>query len=751
MKPKSDFFTRTTVLLAWIFFFSGFSSLIYQVVWQRVLTMHYGLGAISMTLIVSIYMFGLGIGALIGGYLAERVRKKILLYFFIELLIGVFGIISLPFLKLLGIYTAGSSYPLVSVYVFLFLSIPTLLMGITLPLLTKIFNSYIQNFLNSVSFLYFINTLGAAFGALITSYVIISLFGLDTGVYIAVIINLILAGLIFVINRKSAPAAAKPVLQEQKESEYKPLNRYLVYSLVFVTGFLAIGYEIIWFRVVGIFVKASPYVFSSVLAVYLFGIALGSYFMNRFIRKRTIDRRNVFFLIQFLIGAFVLAAFLGYYYLTRYTGFEILTRLSFTNLYHPDPNLPSTESLRAFFLGLYKLFDIFFWAGIFVLIPTLLMGASFPLISSLALERPDREGSTIGRVYFFNIVGNVLGGILTGFVILPAFSSETTILAFIIVGILFGLFINRYRQKQLRTVVRVAVVAVLIVSGILFMPGPGQLYKTIHVQLENNYETYLEEGIDGVVITFVKGDSMVNYINGIQHGWRPLYSYHFEAGEAIFYSKKVENVLVIGFGNGTITEIVLEMPNLKKVTSIEINHALIKNLNKMEFFREMFADPRLELVVDDGRRYLLNSNETFDLILIDPLRTRTAYSNNLYSDYFFREISDHLTPDGIFMAWMDEFRVMPKTIATAFKYVRQYDFFCLASNSPFELNEEMKNILMSRFTEEEKSGRAEYEGCYLGDQDYIKSITVGYPINREWKPVGEYYLGLKIRESLLNK
>ena len=194
------------VLLKFVFFFSGFSSLIYQVVWQRLLTTYYGVGSISITLIVSVYMFGLGLGALLGGFLAERVKARITLYFLVELLLGIFGLASLPFLDVLGRYTAGSSYIVSFCFMFLFLCIPTVLMGITLPLLTKIYNRLVQNFLASISILYFINTLGAALGAVIASYGVISFFGLDTGIYVAAAINFVLA--IFIFSARAFPECA---------------------------------------------------------------------------------------------------------------------------------------------------------------------------------------------------------------------------------------------------------------------------------------------------------------------------------------------------------------------------------------------------------------------------------------------------------------------------------------------------------------------------------------------------------------
>lgn len=137
----------TRRLLSAVFLFSGLSALIYQVVWQRLLATYYGVGPVSIALIVSIFIAGLGFGALVGGYLAERLEHKIVFYGLIELCIGIFGLISPYFLRLRGKYTAGSPLTLALLYVAIFLLIPTLLMGITLPLLTKIFSWLCANLL----------------------------------------------------------------------------------------------------------------------------------------------------------------------------------------------------------------------------------------------------------------------------------------------------------------------------------------------------------------------------------------------------------------------------------------------------------------------------------------------------------------------------------------------------------------------------------------------------------------------------
>jgi predicted membrane-bound spermidine synthase len=294
---------RIVRLLSAIFFFSGFAALVYQVVWQRLLTVYYGVGAISTTLIVSVYMLGLGVGALAGGVLADRVRRRIGLYAVVELAIALFGLISLWLLEFLGVRTAGSPYALALVYVAAFFCVPTFLMGATLPILTKIFNQSIRDFLSTVSTLYFLNTIGAALGALLGSYLLISFFGLDLALYVAVATNFTLAGLIFYARSISSESPVGAMGDEPVDPAAGSLGR-AAFVVVFLTGFLAIGYEIVWFRVIEILTKNSPYSFSTVLATYLLGIALGSYLIRRWWRRLAgIHKKDRFFALQFAIGA----------------------------------------------------------------------------------------------------------------------------------------------------------------------------------------------------------------------------------------------------------------------------------------------------------------------------------------------------------------------------------------------------------------------------------------------------------------
>jgi predicted membrane-bound spermidine synthase len=236
-------------VLGFVFFFSGLASLIFQVAWERLLTTYYGVGPIAVTLIVSVYMLGLGLGSLLSGYLADATHRTVALYLAVEPSLGAFGLISLPYMDLLGRYTAGSGYWVSSLCIFGFLCIPTVAMGMTLPLIVKIFNQSARDFLDTVAYLYFINTLGAAVGALVASYVLISFFGLDWAIYVAAGIDFLLAAIIFAWSRR-APVVQLATVEAPSGSE--PLAGGLkrkAYVLVLITGFQAIGYEIRWSKV----------------------------------------------------------------------------------------------------------------------------------------------------------------------------------------------------------------------------------------------------------------------------------------------------------------------------------------------------------------------------------------------------------------------------------------------------------------------------------------------------------------------
>ncbi|OFE44320.1 hypothetical protein DIZ70_00560 [Acinetobacter junii] len=189
--------------LAAIFFISGFSALIYQVCWQRLLFTGFGVDLTSVTIIISIFMVGLGMGAFYGGRMADKFKENtIFIFCLIELLIGVFGFFSSKLILLLQDHFVYSSILKISFLNFILLLFPTFLMGSTLPLLTSFFNRFLNNVGESIGVLYFYNTLGAGFGALGTGFIFFNYIGLSETIYIAATLNVIVAISGFIIYGK---------------------------------------------------------------------------------------------------------------------------------------------------------------------------------------------------------------------------------------------------------------------------------------------------------------------------------------------------------------------------------------------------------------------------------------------------------------------------------------------------------------------------------------------------------------------
>lgn len=184
--------------LTGVFFISGFSALIYQVCWQRILFTGFGVDLTSITVIVSVFMAGLGVGAYFGGRIADKFKNYLLIIFcLVEFGIGCFGLLSAKIIYLVQDLFIHSSLLKLTLVTFLLLIFPTFLMGATLPVLTSFFNRYILNIGESIGTLYFYNTLGAAIGALATGFILFNYITLSQTIYLAAGLNIFIALIIF--------------------------------------------------------------------------------------------------------------------------------------------------------------------------------------------------------------------------------------------------------------------------------------------------------------------------------------------------------------------------------------------------------------------------------------------------------------------------------------------------------------------------------------------------------------------------
>ncbi len=738
--------SKSARLISAVFFFSGLASLMYQVLWQRLLTIYLGVAPLSITLIVAVFMLGLGAGALAGGWIAARSPKPIELFALTEGLLGLVGAASYPLLKMAGPVIAGFHPAAAFGCLFALLSIPTLLMGMALPLITAAACRAHGQFERWISRLYFVNTLGASAGALISSYILIPIAGLNGSIYAAAAVNFLILAAVFK-NRAILQAASFPGPGPSPPPEAAPPLGRIAYTFVFVTGFVSIGYQILGYRICGILVKDSPYAYSSTLAMYLLGLAAGSFMIEQALcRNIALSRQKLFRLLQFFLGLAILGIFVLMFQLGKIEPFRTAITTSFMSDLHPPIPGPSQIQDQPLHRGIFQYQDIFLWPAIILFIPSALAGASFPLIAALAPCPPGREGRAVGNICFFGALGNIMGGLFTGLVLLPRVGTERAALALGLLAASAALVPRKLPAG--RPWGMGAIGALMIVLPVVLFPGPGELLAVLHAPPFPPERMELEEGLDSVVLTYQAGDRYRNYINGQGHGYRPGAFFIAEALETLSHTIATRQVLVIGFGAGNIAEAVLAVPELEKLTLVELNPSLISNLRKFALFRKLLSDPRMEIVLGDGRAYLAKSGAKFDAILMDPLRTTTAYSNNLHSRQFFKLVHARLSDEGILMVGgLMNGPVIARTLLTEFEFVRLYPGFCIASPGPLNKNADRFDRMAGLYPPDIRNSwppilEQGVEGAALME------MSAGYPINEDWRPESEYYLALEIKLRL---
>src|ERR1700754_252699 len=435
------------LLLGLFFLTSGLSSLLYQIAWQRLLGLFYGVGAISSAIVIGAFLFGLGLGSLFGGQLRRRERRRTLIvYMAIELGIGLFGIASIPLIGWLGALTAGADYWLAALCIFCFLLFPTVLMGATLPVAIQALQDYDRDLLRNVSSYYFMNTIGAAIGCFVAGMILISLVGLDGTIYLAALLNLLLAGAIlgFIRSDRQHPVPDRPT---PAPVEVESMAPRLLYPAVFISGFIAIGYEVIWFRLVGVLLKDSVYAFTIMLTVYLAAVALGSLHVDRIARVIPWKGpRNCYFGLNGIIALSVAGTVCAFYYLQGSLGGLGLEQLRQAPILPMPPQQWSFLAIGALLLNVLACIGV---AAFFIALPAYFMGATFPLLASLAPDAARHPARAVAWVYAPAVFGNLAGALVTGFVLLPVLGTERTMLVFVLAGLSFFTFVS-YQARRYR-------------------------------------------------------------------------------------------------------------------------------------------------------------------------------------------------------------------------------------------------------------------------------------------------------------
>lgn len=761
------------VLFSLLFLISGAAGLIYQIIWERLLGLYFGVTMVSITLIVAAYMGGLGLGSLVGGQIARRLKSTLLAYGLLEIGIGVFGIFSPMLINGIGRLTAGSPYILVFLLSFALLLIPTFLMGMTLPLLSQSFIHRIDNAGQVIGLLYGINTLGAAFGAFLAGYVLIGWIGFNGAVTAAVILNLLVGGCALALTRwQSRQAAADQEVKPRPVSGPVRWRYGTILAASFLVGFIGLSYEMLWIRILGIINKSTAYSFPTILAVFLVGLAVGGYFWGKK-ADQTRDPTGLFWKVE--IGVAVTAA-LTYLIFWKSMNLDFMQAwLQSVIIDYQRPDAPYmilginlVFSKQALLFGFIEyLLPILF----LVLPASLVMGGGLPILDRIAIESPAVAGRRVGDIHLANIIGSVLGSLVTSFVFFPILGSELTFKTLMLLSLVFPLlYFIHARKKNLNTegteltepsgglrkkpVIDSSAWIALALLLVIFTPGRGAFYQTLF-ETGTGQETVIHES--GESLLAVSSDDTHSsgnlWIGGEVNGFFPLNAVYERRALACAGASTPERILVIGVGGGNMLYFFTQLPGVEEIVVVELLEDLgpFIEANFPSFVSEALNNPLVTYISDDGRRYLnANPDETFDLIAIDPLRRYTIGHNNLYSTEAMQLYLAHLTDGGVLCEWQDEYHVIPATTAAVFPEMDNFEDFAIAGKQPIYYDLPYMRMAVERYLAvaqpyaiPELAANLQPEDIlydFLRDRAQILVEEAGTPILTDSTPWLEYYL-----------
>lgn len=580
------------------FFFSGAAGLIYQVVWTRMLTQIFGNTTYAIATVLSAFMAGLALGSYLFGKIADRGKNDFLLYGILEAGVGVYGFL-VPWLfagaqKLYGpIFGLNQSYPFLFNLVLFFLSFvllvfPTMLMGATLPVLSRFFVRSFSQFGRRIGDLYATNTLGAVIGCAAGGFFLIPQLGMRTTVYVAAAVNLVVALVILVVDRlrddEFAGAAAASATAETASQEATAaattspswVNWLLLVSFG-LSGFASLVYENAWTRSLTLVIGSSIYSFTTMLVTFLIGLALGGFIYARFLGERE-ARLSLFGLVELWVGLAALATI---------PLFEKLP-LIFVRLLH----------------GFGDTFTVFLWlqivlSALVMFLPTVLLGMTFPLVARLYTQNLYRVGSGVGSSYAANTVGAVIGAFAGGFILIPNIGVQNSIIFGVVMNLLIAAVLLLGDTKA-RLVQRyglgfaVAALALflpanlqrwdqhVLTSGVTIYNDRYEALPSDSLRIEemkrDDIEFYREGLTTTVSVHRIPGSNYVYFkSNGkIDGSYGDALSQLMTSYIAMLMHPKAETALTIGLGSGMSAKALATFKSLKDIEVIEIEPAMIE-------------------------------------------------------------------------------------------------------------------------------------------------------------------------------
>jgi spermidine synthase len=641
--------------------------LVDQLCFSKYLAYVVGATAHAVSAVLAAFMTGLALGAHFGGKWSARVRRPLVAYGVLELVVaGAVALTPFGFQALAPLYASlvkeapGSLVALNGLRWLIALAlvvVPTTAMGATLPLLSRAIEA--ANWgaapvrAQRVTWLYAANTFGGAAGALSAAYLVVPALGLSKTLFASAFASAAVGvcaawmgrdvrlepGAVQVVTAGSASLA-----DAARTSWVAPSrrDRTLLRTLAFASGGLVFASEVVFTHLLALIIGNSAYAFGLILAAFLTSLFVGAVLAGR-VRQKLSD------------GALSLSLAL--------TAFALLA------------TLPLWDDLPALFVGLGESVTSFEGREVvrgatalgIVFLPTCLMGLTFPLLLQRVASYSG-VGGWVGRLTAINTLGAVVGALVTGYVVLPRLGSQGSVIA-IGVGFALSALLGLYWARGTLKKVAVAVTGVAVLAGFLAPRWSlEELTSGANVYFEGHQSRQqlvsIREDIHGGVTTVALADGVYTlFTNGKfqgNTGWE-MNAQRFFAHYPSIFVERFDSALVIGLGTGTTLGTLAAYP-WKSLRVVEISPSIVEAAK--EYFsvpnRGSLHDPRVDLVHADGRNHVLIDDRRYDLISMELSSIWFAGASNLYSKEFYELVRERLTEGGIFQQWVQLHHIYKK-------------------------------------------------------------------------------------------
>lgn len=674
------------ILLFTLFFLSGATSLVYETLWLRTLSLGVGATSFAMSMVLAIFFAGMAIGSYASGQFAESVKRPLIVYGALECAVGIMAaLIIYPlvhFHSLVGLFHVANSFSVLGILikfilVGLFLIVPTLCMGATFPLMIKASAQSITVLGRSISRVYAINTFGAVFGACATSFWLMPELGLFKANFITGIFNLLIFGIAFLLSRgeKSEPESesvpvTKPALKSLWHVNWHQFQTrdLMIFLACFVCGFTAITAQVVWSKYLGIFLGTNLFGNGIILSMFLLGIAVGSLLLSCFVDHiRNLPR--LFFSLLVINAFFVYCAS----YLLDMT--------------------PIIANVISYYIGgqVHLLIIKSVLSALLIFPATLLFGATLPLGIRVLTSDLKRAPQIAGFAYSLNTVGSILGAFIPGLLLIPTLGSAITLkiaIIFLLVAVLVWIVLTKPKSWVGSTVFLALLAIITIVSSPMEFKNiiKGAYSQTANGEMNlSDMTKYFGRDYEEFKLVFEGKTAIISLSHDQQDG--PEYKQYLRLktnglNESIYDLRHHErlpkyegllgfipymlvpephNAFVVGYGGGFTVDFLTRTP--LAVDVVELEEGILKAAQVVHKGRNpILKRKNLNMRIEDARFVLATERKPYDIIISQPSQSWLSGIANLFTREFFEIVRGRLSEKGVFAQWLNLYNTDTKVV-----------------------------------------------------------------------------------------